>query len=419
MTNVLEIVVAAALGFFAATGLDRYAPRLLRKPWEHGVTVVPLIAGLVAWSGPGEPTGVGIADGILRFGFAAAVSRLASGARRSSWLVAAAMVAATASAGWSSSLAFGLLGAAVAAAAMMRWSSTAGAVFGGLLAQPLLRLDQPRTTGGTALVAGVAVTVLLVSWWPQARNDERRIAVRTLWGLAILTFGGGLAAVLATTVARNDITDGIDSTQSGLAAARSGSLTAAGEFFASAAADLDSGQTALTSWWARPARIVPIVGHFLEDAEALSESGAAAARSAARLARAGESLQVVAGTINLEAVDDAVDALDAATADLLVVREQAFGVAVGRVDPRPGSRPARRAHRQRGPGPLGRRHRPARRCHRPGPARRRRAASLVHRHPLARGAAGQRRRRHVLGRPGRRRRSPRPRRDRPHRPLAG
>ena len=166
-----------------------------------------------------EPAGWLPADILWRAGFAALVAGSTAKAHRWTWVVLAAVAAASAPRGWL--LAAGLVGLGVAIAACVphRRSRPAGALVGAIAVQVLLRVDLDGA-GVSALVVAAAVAPVFVSAYVRSSRRARRRIV--IIGLA----GGGLAVVAAAGLAyaavqtQRQLRDAADEVRDGLDAVR-------------------------------------------------------------------------------------------------------------------------------------------------------------------------------------------------------
>lgn len=252
----------------------------------------------------GEPTGSDAVDALLRAAVAALVAAAASRARRWAWLLAAGAAAVAAAPSGVAVVAFAALGMATGATSARRRGPVLGAVVGALVAQALLRLTWPRTTGATAVVALVAVTVLGASAWANMRDAARRRAGLAMAGVGVaMAVTTGLWAVAALS-ARPDAMLGIAAGEQGLAAVRAGDAEAGAASLEQAGTLLTRTHRALAAWWARPALAVPVVAHHARAGERLSAAAAGVARSSAAVARAAASpgLQPRGGAVDTGAI---------------------------------------------------------------------------------------------------------------------
>lgn len=302
----------------AAVEFSGFARSLPGTTWA--VALVPAAAAVVA---PGAPTGLVVVDAAMKATFAAVVALCAARSSRWSWLVASGVVALGAHSGWLGIVAFALLGVAAAATLGPRWGTTAGAAWGAALAQVLLRLSWPEPTGGTAALAGLAAAALGVGWyrraWPERRRRARLVAGAIAGATGVLL---ALAATAAVT-ARHDLRRGVAATETGLAAARAGELGRAADDLAVASGALADANSRLGAWWARPVRLVPVAGRFVDDAVRATAAAADAAADAGAVARSGtaDELAVRGGGVDVEALEALTGRLWAAAGSLATARD--------------------------------------------------------------------------------------------------
>lgn len=266
MTGDLVLVLAAVGAGAALTQvIRRRAPDVVRRQSRGFTDVVALVATVGSVFAHAAPTGLAAVDVALRAGFVAVVTASAARARREPVLVASA-IAAVGSAGSTAAilLAFGALGSEVAGAVARRRSRVLGAVAGGLLANALLHLAWPRDELATALLAGLAATVVCASALRRlGRRDRRRVlAVVGASTVLVLTATGAAAWVAADQ--REEIEQAQRDFEQGVAEVRRGDTDAAAEHLGAASAAVDRTLVRLDAWWMQPARAVPVVAQHLD-----------------------------------------------------------------------------------------------------------------------------------------------------------
>lgn len=237
--------------------------------------LVPLIVAGSAVAGAlagAQPTGTAGVDHLLAGALAAAVTLAASRAQRGPVLAAVAVGLGLAR---GPVLAFALSAAATALVGATRPSRDRawGAATGALAVQALLRLDPIGPHGTTALAAGMAATVVLVSGYQRSRPREKRqvrrvvLAVGGLTALVVLAYGALLLTVAG------DVTGGTDDARAGLRATRQGDTDAAREAFARSERRLDRAGARLDGWWAAPTRVVPVLAQHARALGSATEQG--------------------------------------------------------------------------------------------------------------------------------------------------
>jgi hypothetical protein len=309
------------------SGLHRRRGRRARKPKPWRVRVV---VALAACSGVGtllaglSPTGSLVGDTLWSVLLGASVVLAGSRARRWSLLTCSGVALATAS-GWMVPVAIVALSLALVSVFLSRRDRVLDAVVALLSVQALVRIDWPTAPrGASALVAGVAVGVVLLSGWRAASRRWRRRTGR----VALVAVAVGVVATVAFGVVGlltiDDVVDGVSLAQDGVDATRVDEQAAA-SLFRSASALLDDAASWLDSPLLAPVRLVPVVAQQQRAVAVATTSArdlaATAAEGAALVERDG--LRPDDGRIDTAAVralvpplQAAVDALASAEADL-------------------------------------------------------------------------------------------------------
>ena len=191
-----------------------------------------------------HPTGVGLPDVLLRFGFAVVVTLAAGRARRSTWIVlaGAAAVLTPAASGWSSALV--ALAVALVATVVGR-RRYLGAVVALFAVPALLRADTFGFTGLSALCVWAAVLPVLVSGYRVASRRSRERMQQVAMVVFLVALGGTLLFALAVLLSWGDLRTGSDRAESGLESLRSGQGPQAAVELADAADALGSAHDTL------------------------------------------------------------------------------------------------------------------------------------------------------------------------------
>lgn len=248
------------------------------------VAVVGAVAG--ALTAPGAPAGWAPADAAWRALLAGATVVAAARARRSAWLAGAALVAVAGPPRWVAvACGFAAMAVAVAATRAPHRSRPTGAIVGALVAQGVLRLAWPPLQGGASLVAAAAVGVLGVSGWRQAPRRIRRQASAVGFGVVAAVGLAAAAWAVAFIDARAQFDQAVAAAREGLAATSAGDLDGAATALDRAAEAFGRADAVLSSWWAAPARAVPVVGQHALALAVTSRQGQAVAELAAGAAR--------------------------------------------------------------------------------------------------------------------------------------
>ena len=324
MNTAPEAVVLAAVGGLVATRVAISAlPALAYSRAGTARSTVALLAAGAAVLAPGAPTGLLAADMAMKAAFAAVVALSASRAPRSSWLVASTVAAVGAGSGRLGIVSFALLGAAVAAALGRRWGTVVGAAWGAVLAQVLLRLWWPRPVGGTAVLAGLAAAAIVAGAYAEAQPASRRragIAAASVAGVAAVFLGLAGAAAVSS---HRDLVAGMNLAGSGLRSASAGELGRAAEDLGAASSALHRADEHLEVWWAKPARVLPVAGRFLYDAQVAVAAAARVVEDVGQVAdlSTADELKVRDGTISLAGLEALRGKLEGAVRSLATARD--------------------------------------------------------------------------------------------------
>lgn len=265
--------------------------------------------------GPGAPTGSVAVDVVWRALFGATVALAASRARRWAWIAAPAVLT-VASEPW---LAVGVGAVAVAAGVLsvrLHRRRAVGAAIGVVCVGLALHLPDLGGLGGSAAVAAVGVAPLLVSGYRATPVRPRRWVRWSVAAVAAVIVVGTVVAVTALMVAWRDVTDAESAARDGLEAAEGGDTGDAAEDLAAAADGFGSAAGALDAWWARPARLVPVVAQHAEAVTVAAQQGGSVTRAASASAAAIEldELRYRSGRVDLDLLAAAAPALaDTAT----------------------------------------------------------------------------------------------------------
>ncbi|MEY2461036.1 MAG: hypothetical protein QOG30_2866 [Acidimicrobiaceae bacterium] len=250
-----------------------------------------------------KPTGARAADVVLSVAFAGLVSLAGAYARRWSWLVAAAV--ATAAAGTNRVTIACAVAAVIIgfiAVALNARSLGMGAAATGLAVQALLRLPDFLVHGAPSVVAAVAVMPLLFSAYRLAsRRDRKRVRRYAVYAgaLTVALMGVGLVAAL---LARSHVESGISAARAGFKGVQEGDRGVASSRLNRATSEFGAASDILGSWWAAPARALPILGQQVTAVATMAEEGHSLARTAAQAAAVidYDQLRVKGGAIDID-----------------------------------------------------------------------------------------------------------------------
>lgn len=272
------------------------------------VWAVAALAGVGAALSGAEPTGWWLSDLLWSAGFAVVVVLATAKARHWTWLVLAGITATAAQGGVQLAISLAALALAFFGSASDRrtqqYGPLLGAAVGGLSIQVLLRLDEIEPTGATALIAAAATLPILVSGYRRASDGARRAVHWSIAGAVVFALLAAVGLAMATLTARPDLTSGINQSQNGFDAARSGKGAVAARRLGRAAASFGTAHDTLTAPWALPARVVPLLGQQAAAVQIVSGEGATLAASASAAATEADidELRFQDGAIDLDLV---------------------------------------------------------------------------------------------------------------------
>jgi len=250
-----------------------------------------------------HPTANAVSDVIVAVALGALVVVAASTAGPRAWAVAAAIAFAGSAGAWMVVAAGGLALAAVGLRRAPGGNPALGAAVGAIVAQVVLRLP-PGRFGANLVVSTLAVACLVLPAWAHAGDlarDRLRRGARVAGAVAALIV---VALGVSVLLARRDVETGIGRAQAGLSAARRGDGDRAADLLDEAGAAFESAHTTLDAWWARPARVLPVVGQHARSLEILAAAGADLADAASTSARSArvQDLRVRGGRLDLDRV---------------------------------------------------------------------------------------------------------------------
>lgn len=277
------------------------------------IQVIAAVAALGAAFSGGEPTGLLPVDVVLLGGFAAVVTIATSRSRRWTWIVLGGVAAV----GAGDTLTLVLGGAALLVAiagSLTPRRRLLGALVGGLAIQSLLRLGELGFHGGSALATVAAVAPVLVSGYLLLPRRRRRLLQRAAIATGVFIVFSIVLFGLSVLLAANGVATGIDDVRHGLALAGDGDLPAATAFFESGSQSLGSSADHLDAWWAKPARLVPVLAQQSQALERTTREATNVADAAAAAAVTGDfdTIRYQSGRIDLAQVTGAQAPLAAA-----------------------------------------------------------------------------------------------------------
>jgi hypothetical protein len=248
-------------------------PRRTTTPERRLVMAVAVLTGLACVAAPVQPTGVGLTDVLLRFGFAMVTTLAAARARRATWIIMATGAVLLSRSGPWFVLALAAMALALLAAFLPRRRRLIGAVIAALALPALLRGDEFGFTGASALCVWIAVLPVLVSGYRTASGRSRERMHRIATAAALVAMIGIVVFAVVVWWASHSLSTGSQSAESGLSALRAGHGSQASLELDGAAGSLGTAHTLLGGWWTFPAHLVPLVSQQLEGLSVASGEG--------------------------------------------------------------------------------------------------------------------------------------------------
>jgi hypothetical protein len=250
------------------------------------VATLAVAAGAGGAAAGCHPTGTPIVDPVYSGLLAASVTLAASRAGRGAVLLFAAIGMAL-SRQWLLVPGVAALTMAFTSVLLKRRYRRLEALIGGLAIQVVLRWPSLGFHGVTALVAGISISICLVSAYRHLRAGQRRWVRRSVYAVAVLLVVGSVPAAYGALQARTSADRGIAATDAAISSVSQGRTTSAGSGLATATADFTAVSTQAGAWWTSGARLVPIVAQqrraLLGAAEAGRSVLAAASGAAATI----------------------------------------------------------------------------------------------------------------------------------------
>ena len=187
----------------------------------------------------------------------------------------------------------------------------AGALVGGASAQLLLRLGDGPFTGSSALVVLAVAAPVLWSAWTVAHSGTRTVVRRTASVGGALVGLVSLAAAFSLVQARSSANHAIAHVRAGLDAARQGDSQHAGQELAAAANSFAAAHDEASSWWARPAQLIPLVGQQVRSIDRLTNAGVTASAAAAKATTEADvnALRLQSGHVDIAKIEAAAKPL--------------------------------------------------------------------------------------------------------------
>lgn len=244
------------------------------------VAVVAVVLAIVCCDA--APTGSAVIDAAYRAAFVVATVLAGARARRWSLLTAAGIVSVGVD-GWMIVPAVAAIGLGILLAWRNRRDRVVGAVAGALVAVCALRLSWPASpTGATAVLAALSVVPLWISGYRVARRGTRRQIRWIVAGLAAVALLGVLAGAALALTQRGRL---VDAAEASLDAANAvtGGTTDGDASFDTSQEQFETVASTSASWWAAPARLVPVVAQNVRAVGVAAQAGADLSGVAAEL----------------------------------------------------------------------------------------------------------------------------------------
>ncbi|HEY7070754.1 MAG TPA: DUF4012 domain-containing protein [Acidimicrobiales bacterium] len=287
----------------AATRRPLFATRRSRT-YAFGAAIVASGLGAAVLT-TAHPTGFDTADAFWSLALAAVVATFGATARRWTWFLPAG--AAAVLGGDRVAVICAAAAIAIAFVSVLRdtRSRARGALVCGLGMIALLRVGPVGFHGLSALVTVVAILPILVSGYNHA---GRRVQARTR---KVALIAGGViglmvaGAVLALISVQDSLADGVRAVDGGLDAARQADDDTAAQQLGLAARSLATADSTLSSWFAAPARTLPIIGPNLSAVGELSHQASDVANVTSLAASQADvdTLRFVGGRLDPAAVE--------------------------------------------------------------------------------------------------------------------
>ena len=263
----------------AVAVLERFTA--LRAKPSRSVTfalAVTASAVLAAAATGAAPTGLALVDKLYVAALAATVAYFAGTARRWTWFLPAGVGAVLAGDGVAVALAAGAIGIGFWSVYTDSRTRARAAVVAGLGVATLLRAGSFGFHGSTALLTAAAVLPVVVSGYRRTGRRVRKRVKRVAWGVGGIMLLLLAGAALAGALVAEDLYKGAQRIDSGIMAAQDADDDNAAMRMGEASQLLGGVSDTLTSWFAYPARALPVIGPNLDAVEKMSFETSEAAR---------------------------------------------------------------------------------------------------------------------------------------------
>jgi hypothetical protein len=224
------------------------------------------------------PTELALVDKLYIAGLAAMVAYFAGTARRWSWFLPAFVGGALASTGLGAALAAVSIGIGIWSVRTDSRTRARAAIVVGLGLAAALRAGPFLFHGSTAILTAAAIAPIVMSGYRRTGRRARKRTRRVAWAVGglLLLISAGVA--LAGALVAEDLYKGAKRIDEGITAAQDADDDEAAIRMGEASQMLGSVSETLTSWFAYPARALPVVGPNLDAVEKMSSETSEAAR---------------------------------------------------------------------------------------------------------------------------------------------
>lgn len=288
----------------------------------HLVYITIAAAAVFAVFSPGEPTGIGWWDAVLKACFAASLTWISASASSIVLLISSAI--ASFFVGLSLTLVAGVAATSMSVTRLFSRTLTASksrllaTAITAMLVNVILRLQIERF-GHSAVLAAAIASAVAISSLIGAKKRVRIIASVGAVSLILISGLVGSVGVVAALKARSDAEAGLAQARLGLAAAREGNAAKVGSSLDAAQDYLASSRQKLASPSARGLRFIPVAAQNYRAVEVAIEHGSAIATQGARSLETVdlESLRLRQGALDLSLLASMAPQLDETAQSLI------------------------------------------------------------------------------------------------------
>jgi len=313
----------------AESGIRDAGPETRATNWGTGrvfrstselasVLLFSVAAGIGGAMSGCEPSGVAWANPIITGVFAFGIAFLGAFAAWR-WMLVATAIALVATRTWLGTgagiVAFGFIGYSSTRRRPPRSFRCAAAA---LVIQILLRLPTDGRTGLSAAIALIGCGCIAVPALMRSPRRIRRPILLTCGGLAGFALITSALFAVGIILGQSNLEGAVTAASRAIDAASSGDTQQASQQFDRARSQFASANSALNSWWSRPARFVPFVGLQARAVQDVAEQGAVLSNTSFDAVSTVERNRIAGkgGQFDLKAIHDAVPSLDSSASEL-------------------------------------------------------------------------------------------------------